>query len=99
MISQNRKRAVGKAISYRGLGSLLTVVVIYIFTGKLTLSIGAGIVEGISKMLFFYLHERLWEKISWGKEKHPLSGIPVTRELEPEDKILLEERLKELGYL
>ena len=99
METQKRKRTLGKAISYRGFGSLLTVTVIYLFTGKLALSFGAGIVEGVSKMLFFYLHERLWEKISWGKEKHPLSGIPVQRELEPEDKVLLEERLKELGYL
>ncbi len=99
MSEQNRKRVIGKAITYRGLGTLVTISVIYIFTGKLALSFGVGLVEVVAKMLFYYLHERLWEKISWGKDKHPLAGIPVKKELEPEDKVLLEERLKELGYL
>ena len=99
MVSQNRKRVIGKAITYRGLGTLLTITVIFVFTGKLALSFGVGVVEVIAKMLFYYVHERVWEKISWGKKKHPLSCIPVKRELEPEDKVLLEERLKELGYL
>lgn len=99
MSSEYRKRAVIKAVTYRGLGTLVTMSVIFVFTGELMLSIGAGVVEVVAKMTFYYLHERLWERISWGKHKHPLADIPVQRELEPEDRLEVEQRLKDLGYL
>lgn len=88
-----------KAITYRGFGTLVTVSVIFLFTGKLVLSFGAGAVEAIAKMIFYYLHERLWEEIPWGKDKHPLSDIPVKREIESEDRIKIEDKLRDLGYL
>lgn len=96
---KSHKRAIIKAVSYRAFGTLLTITVIYIFTGELLVSLGAGVVEVISKMFFYYLHEKIWDRISWGKEKHPLADIPVKRELEPEDKLQVEKRLRELGYL
>jgi len=30
-------------------------------------SLGVGLVEVILKMIFYYLHERAWNKVSWGK--------------------------------
>ncbi|MFQ5706558.1 MAG: DUF2061 domain-containing protein [bacterium] len=99
MNSENRKRTILKAITYRGCGTLVTISIIYLFTGKLIASLGAGVVEVIAKMGFYYLHERAWAKIGWGKVKHPLADIPVKRELEPEDKAQVEQRLRELGYL
>ena len=51
------------------------------------------------RMILYYFHERLWEKISWGRVKHPLSILPVKKELEPEDLKLIQSQLRELGYL
>jgi hypothetical protein len=61
--------------------------------------LGVGLVEVIAKIIFYYLHERVWNRISWGKKKHPLSEIPVTRELDPKDMEIIKNRLRELGYL
>jgi len=51
------------------------------------------------RVILYYFHERVWEKISWGRIKHPLNCLPVNRELEPEDLKLIENQLKKLGYL
>jgi uncharacterized membrane protein len=51
------------------------------------------------RLILYYFHERLWEKISWGRVKHPLSMLPVNKELEPEDLVLIRNKLRELGYL
>ena len=42
-------------------------MLVYIFTGKLKISIGVGLVEVITKTVFYYVHERMWVRISWGK--------------------------------
>jgi hypothetical protein len=51
------------------------------------------------QIFFFYLHERIWHKIKWGRIKHPLSEFDLNRELREEDKKIIEEQLKVLGYL
>ncbi len=66
-MNDNQKRTILKTISFRIVASLLTVIIVYIFTKELIISFGVGIVEAISKMIFYYIHERIWDKIDWGK--------------------------------
>ncbi len=95
----SRTRTIIKAVSWRVIATLTTMTIIFLFTRKIILSLGVGLVEVITKMTFYYLHERTWHKISWGKNKHPLSGLPVKRELEPKDMAIVKNKLKELGYI
>ncbi len=41
----------------------------------------------------------VWERIKWGRVMHPLSSLPVNKELTPEDLQLIRSQLKDLGYL
>jgi len=50
-------------------------------------------------VVLYYVHERLWTRIAWGVPTHPLSDLPVTSPLSPEDKQIIRQRLQELGYL
>lgn len=93
------KRTVVKAISWRVIATLTTMIIVFLFTRKFVLTLGVGAAEVIAKITFYYLHERLWQVISWGKKKHPLSVLPVNRELEPEDMEIIKNKLKELGYI
>ena len=92
-------RTIVKAVSYRVLATLTTMTIVFLFTRKIILSLGVGLVEVIAKITFYYIHERTWHKISWGKNKHPLSDLPVKRELEPKDMAIVKKKLKELGYI
>ena len=93
------KRTVAKAISWRVIATLTTMTIVFLFTKKFILTLGIGGAEVLSKMIFYYLHERAWQIISWGKKKHPLAVLPVKRELEPEDMDIIKDKLKELGYI
>lgn len=67
MIQETHARSVVKAVSWRLGGTALTVLIAFLFTGRLTVSIAIGCMEVASKIGLFYIHERLWERIRFGK--------------------------------
>ena len=73
-------RSIVKAVSWRFVATLTTMSIVFIFTRKFVLTIEVGILEVLSKMLFYYIHERVWAKIKWGKVSHPLEDLKVIRE-------------------
>lgn len=56
------KRHIAKAITYRMLGTLQTLVISYIFTGSFIISSSIGITELCIKPLNYFIHERIWYK-------------------------------------
>jgi uncharacterized membrane protein len=92
-------RTIVKAVSWRAIATLTTMIIVFLFTRKFILTLGVGLAEVTAKIAFYYLHERIWSRISWGRSKHPLSKLAVKRELEPEDMELIKNKLKELGYM
>jgi adenylylsulfate kinase len=64
-------RSLAKAVSYRILGSLSTGAMVYLFTGDLKVSVGAGLLDSIIKIILYFLHERLWNHISFGRPRSP----------------------------
>ena len=96
---EHHKRSLVKAFCWRALATLTTTLIVFIFTGELALAIEIGAVEVTAKLLLYYLHERVWSWVTWGKPKHPLEGLNVTRELEPEHLEEIKDRLEELGYM
>jgi uncharacterized membrane protein len=52
-----------KAISYRILGSMVTFIGCYVFTGKWSISLGVSIFDFAAKIVLYYIHERIWEHI------------------------------------
>jgi uncharacterized membrane protein len=64
----SHKRSIAKTISWRIVATTTTIAAVFIFTGNLTLSIGVGAVEMIAKLIFYYLHERAWNRVKWGRK-------------------------------
>jgi adenylylsulfate kinase len=64
---ETQTRSILKAVSYRILGSATTGFIFYVLTGKGTLSVGAGILDVVLKIGVYFLHERLWDKIHFGR--------------------------------
>ncbi len=92
-------RSVVKALSWRVLATVSTILIVYGFTRKFALSLGVGAVEVVVKFVLYYGHERVWLKIPLGTKLHPLSSLPVKRDLEQEDMEKIKSKLKEWGYL
>lgn len=64
---ENLKRSIVKTISWRVVGTLDTVAISYLITGTLALAFSIGAVELVTKMVLYFLHERAWNTIKWGK--------------------------------
>ncbi len=64
-------RSIAKALSYRVLGSLSTGGLVFIFTGSWKASASASAADAVVKIVLYFLHERLWNYISYGRPKTP----------------------------
>lgn len=61
-------RSLVKAYTYRCCGTITTIVISYIFTGELVISLGIGATEMIIKPFIYWTHERVWSKVKWGRK-------------------------------
>ncbi len=52
-----------KAISWRLIGTLDTMIISYILTGKINIAVSIGGIEVISKTILYFIHERLWSRV------------------------------------
>jgi len=62
-------RSLLKAATWRVFGSLTTAVLAYFLTGRLDLSITIGVAEFFGKLVIYFVHERIWNVIPFGKIK------------------------------
>jgi uncharacterized membrane protein len=60
-------RSIAKAFSWRILGTIDTVIISYLVTGNIKLAASIGIIETFTKMTLYYFHERIWDKINFGR--------------------------------
>ena len=61
-------RSLAKAISWRITGSVDTFVLSFIITGSFKFAGSIALTEMVTKIFLYYLHERAWNVIPWGKE-------------------------------
>jgi adenylylsulfate kinase len=96
-----KARTLLKTISWRTVATLTTAVLVYIFTGEFALAITVGSLEVVAKMIFYFVHERIWEKIKFGKKEVPsfvvwVTGLPASGKRELADKLAVRLKEKEL---
>lgn len=80
---ETKKRSILKAISWRTWATITTAVIVFIFTGEFALAITVGLLEVLAKMVLYFFHERLWQKIGFGKKEVPsfvlwFTGLPAS---------------------
>ncbi|MEI6133096.1 MAG: DUF2061 domain-containing protein [Bacillota bacterium] len=75
MISDTKARSLVKGISWRVIGSIDTFVIAYFFFGKTSIALPIAIVEVFTKILLYFLHERIWNKFQFLRENDTLSNF------------------------
>ena len=65
----SHKRSIIKAVTWRLLAALITTLVVYFFTEKAVLSLSIGLADSLIKIFTYYGHERLWERVDFGRKK------------------------------
>ncbi|WP_430909008.1 DUF2061 domain-containing protein [Maribacter sp. 2-571] len=67
--SERPIRSIAKAVSWRVIGTLDTLVISYLLTGKVALAASIASIDFVTKMILYFFHERIWNTINWGKQK------------------------------
>ena len=65
--SEKPLRSVLKALSWRVVGTIDTLIVSYVLTGQIVLATSIASVDFLTKLVLYFFHERIWNKIKWGK--------------------------------
>ena len=69
-------RSVLKAVSWRTLGTLDTFALSWFMTGRVEIAGSIAVTEVGTKIAWYYLHERVWAAIGWGRRPN-LSRDPT----------------------
>ena len=62
----SRVRHIAKSITWRFLGTVDTIVLGWIITGNFKIGLSIGSFEIITKMILYYIHERMWYRFKFG---------------------------------
>jgi uncharacterized membrane protein len=63
----SKTRSLAKSLTWRVLAIVVTFASIYVLTGELTTATAGTILTNSINFVLYYLHERFWLKIKWGK--------------------------------
>lgn len=69
MSVETQKRSIAKTLSWRVVATLITAVVTYVVTSEWKVAASVGLADTLIKLGAYYLHERSWARIEWGRSK------------------------------
>lgn len=72
--SEAHTRSFAKAVSWRITGSLDTFLLSWLITGNVKFAGGIASAEVVTKVVLYYLHERAWGIVPWGRRHGPESA-------------------------
>ncbi len=84
-LRDSRLRSVFKAVSWRIIGTIDTMVISFFWTGHAGQAVAIGGTEAITKIALYYLHERAWALVPLGTmrrhspfpKEEPVSQLPL----------------------
>lgn len=75
-VGPTHARSLVKGISWRFFGTMDTIIIAFFVTGMWTSAFAIGGFELITKITLYYLHERAWGKLKWGRIIRTTQPVP-----------------------
>jgi len=66
---ESKRRSIVKALSWRFLATIITTTIVWLLTGRAEFAATVGVLDTSVKILVYFIHERIWLRISFGKQK------------------------------
>lgn len=67
---ETTRRSVVKALSWRFIATIITTMIVYAITGQREFAAGIGLADTVIKLFIYFGHERLWNRISYGRAEN-----------------------------
>ena len=68
-MQEQAKRSLAKTITWRLTGSGATFLISWLLTGNLNIASSIAVVQIIANTILYYMHERIWNIVNWGKQQ------------------------------
>ncbi len=94
----SKRRSFVKAISWRIVALIVLGTISFTITGNWEETSQITIIYTVLQVFIYFAHERLWDRIAWGKP-NSLDTIPPIESLSREEQGIILNRLKDLGYI
>ena len=69
MYKEDHTRSLLKMVTWRVSGTLATVVLVFLFTHEPLVALSIGGLEALAKMALYFFHERIWDRIKFGRRR------------------------------
>ncbi len=80
-MKEQHYRSVIKGITWRIIGTMDTIFLSWLFTGEIGTALKIGGIEVFTKIILYYLHERVWLKMKYGRsEITNADGVTITKD-------------------
>ncbi len=70
MKNKTYKRHIAKAVTWRIVGTVDTILLAWLISGNPYTGLKIGLSEVITKMVLYYLHERVWFRVKMGVKRN-----------------------------
>ena len=94
-----KKRSWAKSVTWRIVGVVILGAITYLVTWDWGKTTGITVIFHTVRLVLYYVHERLWERFTWGKVRHPLSHLPMREDLTAGDVREIARLLEEKEYV
>jgi adenylylsulfate kinase len=99
MYKETNTRSIVKGVTWRVVATGTTMTIVYVFFGNLELAIATGLLETIAKVGLYWGHEKVWQKVKWGRKRiEPFNlwftGLPLSGKTTIANKVY--EKLQKL---
>lgn len=64
----SKRRSLAKSLTWRVVAVVSTLLIGYAMTGSWAFALSLTLVSNVINFVLYYIHERLWLGIGWGKE-------------------------------
>lgn len=96
---ESHARSWAKSVTWRVVGIIILGGISYAITRSWAQTTVITVIFHSLRLVLYYYHERIWERISWGKLKHPLARFPVKKDLTVQDYEAIGKFLEEQNCL
>ncbi len=68
MVRDTAARSIAKTVSWRIIATLTTSIIVWALTHKMEFALLVGGLDTSLKLVFYFFHERLWDRLKFGKK-------------------------------
>lgn len=66
-LMESHRRSIAKTLSWRLCATLITTLVVFLWTGEMKFAMEIGFIDTTIKLGAYFFHERIWNSINYGR--------------------------------